>query len=350
MGKTTMTREAATPVRDDRKFGHRRWFVELETAPNAEALEKAIIVALGLDPASARFDAALARLGQAPGLLVLDNLETPWDGEREKVEAVLASLHRVPQLALLASIRGNEPPAGVRWTRQRTMHPLEAPHDSRDVSRHRDRHQGRRSRPCAAARVARRRSDRDRTGGATGGAARHARRRPCRMAARRQRAGQAARRRAVAALFAGSIAGIVIPVPAPHRCRAAAVLHSRPASGRHGAGGREGAARRRGLRGAAGTSVDRARRRARRPPRPAAADPRSREPASSAATRRREAMARALSRSRPRCGRKNWLRPKARWRSGALRPNSPISMRPNAPHCRPARSMQPQAASTASRD
>ena len=67
-------------------------------------------------------------LAQAPGLLVLDNLETPWDGEREKVEAVLASLHRVPRLAMLASIRGNEPPAGVRWTRQRTMHPLEAPH------------------------------------------------------------------------------------------------------------------------------------------------------------------------------------------------------------------------------
>lgn len=130
MGKTTITREVASRPEVIAKFGHRRWFVELDTAPNAETLQQAIIVALGLDPASVRFDAALAKLGEAPGLLVLDNLETPWDGERQKVETVLTSLHRVPQLAVLASIRGNEPPAGVRWARQRTMHPLEAPHDA----------------------------------------------------------------------------------------------------------------------------------------------------------------------------------------------------------------------------
>lgn len=137
MGKTTLTREAAVAPAVTGRFGLRRWFVELETATGAEALEKAIIVALGLDPATMRFDAALARLGEAPGLLVLDNLETPWDSERDKVEAVLASLHRVPQLALLASIRGNDPPASVRWTRQRTMHPLKSPHDSemfRDIA------------------------------------------------------------------------------------------------------------------------------------------------------------------------------------------------------------------------
>ncbi len=129
MGKTTLTRQAAVDPAVQTKFGLRRWFVALETASNAEALERAIIVALGLDPASARFDAALARLGQAPGLLVLDNLETPWDGERDKVEAVLDGLSRISQLVILASIRGNEPPGGLRWSRQRTMHPLESPHD-----------------------------------------------------------------------------------------------------------------------------------------------------------------------------------------------------------------------------
>jgi tetratricopeptide (TPR) repeat protein len=129
MGKTTVTRQAAVDPAVVEKFSQRRWFVELETATNAEALEKAIIVALGLDPAAARFDAALAQLAEAPGLLVLDNLETPWDGEREKVEALLTTLHRLPGLVLLASIRGNDSPAGVRWTRRRTMHPLEPPHD-----------------------------------------------------------------------------------------------------------------------------------------------------------------------------------------------------------------------------
>src|SRR6185503_16198866 len=62
MGKTTVTRQAAVDPAVIEKFGQRRWFVELETATNAEALEKAIIVALSLDPAAARFDAALTRL------------------------------------------------------------------------------------------------------------------------------------------------------------------------------------------------------------------------------------------------------------------------------------------------
>jgi tetratricopeptide (TPR) repeat protein len=129
MGKTTLAREAAVDAALVARFGQHRWFVELETSSTAEAMQTAIMLALGLDPAATRFQSALARLGQAPGLLVLDNLETPWDGERAKTEALLATLHRVPDLTLLASIRGNEPPAGIRWTRQRTMHPLEWPHD-----------------------------------------------------------------------------------------------------------------------------------------------------------------------------------------------------------------------------
>ena len=55
MGKTTITRAAASRPEPIAKFGQRRWFVELETSPNAEALEKAIMVAIGLDPATARF-------------------------------------------------------------------------------------------------------------------------------------------------------------------------------------------------------------------------------------------------------------------------------------------------------
>jgi tetratricopeptide (TPR) repeat protein len=129
MGKTTLTRQAANDAAVIERFGQRRWLAELETATTAEVLEKAVIAALGLDPATSKFQDAMLRLAQAPGLLLLDNLETPWDAEREKVEDVLAALHRVPALALLVSIRGNEPPAGLRWSRQRTMHPLEPPHD-----------------------------------------------------------------------------------------------------------------------------------------------------------------------------------------------------------------------------
>lgn len=129
MGKTTLTRQAATDTAIVERFGNRRWFVELETVTDTETFETAVVKALGLDPTTAKFNDAVALLGRAPGLLVLDNLETPWDGARREVESLLDRLHRVPSLTLLASIRGNEPPAGLRWTRQRTMHPLESPHD-----------------------------------------------------------------------------------------------------------------------------------------------------------------------------------------------------------------------------
>jgi tetratricopeptide (TPR) repeat protein len=129
MGKTTLTREAANDEAVIQRFGNRRWFVELEMATDTQTFEAAIVKALGLDPAVAKFDATLAMLRLAPGLIVLDNLETPWDGARDKIESLLDRLSGVPTLAILASIRGNEPPGGLRWTRQRTMHPLEWPHD-----------------------------------------------------------------------------------------------------------------------------------------------------------------------------------------------------------------------------
>jgi tetratricopeptide (TPR) repeat protein len=129
MGKTTLTRQASNDEAVVARFGGRRWFLELETAIDARTFETAIITALGLDPTTAKLDIALASLAQAPGLLMLDNLETPWDGDRAAVERLLGRLHGLPQLALLASIRGNEPPGGLRWSRQRTMHPIEWPHD-----------------------------------------------------------------------------------------------------------------------------------------------------------------------------------------------------------------------------
>jgi tetratricopeptide (TPR) repeat protein len=129
MGKTTLTREAANDPAVVERFHKRRWFVELETSTDTQIFETTVVKALGLDPAAAKFDDALALLEHAPGLLVLDNLETPWDGARDQTERLLARLHAVSTVALLASIRGNEPPSGLRWTRQRTIHPLEYPYD-----------------------------------------------------------------------------------------------------------------------------------------------------------------------------------------------------------------------------
>ncbi|KAJ7719507.1 hypothetical protein B0H16DRAFT_1795271 [Mycena metata] len=53
-----------------------------------------------------------------PSLLILDNLETPWEpvGSRKEIEEFLSLLTDVASLALLVTMRGAERPAKVQWT------------------------------------------------------------------------------------------------------------------------------------------------------------------------------------------------------------------------------------------
>jgi tetratricopeptide (TPR) repeat protein len=57
-------------------------------------------------------------------LLVLDNLETPWEGAGPAIEARLAA---IPGLAMLASFRGLEAVGGARWTLRQHLAPLPQP-------------------------------------------------------------------------------------------------------------------------------------------------------------------------------------------------------------------------------
>jgi hypothetical protein len=129
LGKTTLTQAVANHGEIVERFGaDRRWFARLETAATAEAMKDAIIRAIGRDPAQG-WAAALAALRDAPGLLVLDNLETPWDpiGERRATEAALAELDAIPGLAVLASFRGRDRVGGADWA---LVHPVTALSDA----------------------------------------------------------------------------------------------------------------------------------------------------------------------------------------------------------------------------
>ena len=110
MGKTTLTRAVATHPEIAARFAERRWFVPLETAADAASLRTAVVLALDGNPADpAAFDHALATLGSAPALLVLDNLETPYDADTTAVRDTLRRLVGVPSLTLLCSYRGQPP-------------------------------------------------------------------------------------------------------------------------------------------------------------------------------------------------------------------------------------------------
>jgi tetratricopeptide (TPR) repeat protein len=117
IGKTTLAHAVLHDPEIERHFAQRRWHAALDTATSAEAMAIAIIRATGLDPANHRFESALAYMAEAPGLLVLDNLEAPFLPKDEKAatEALLAHLSQVPGLALLATIRGDELPDGPTW-------------------------------------------------------------------------------------------------------------------------------------------------------------------------------------------------------------------------------------------
>jgi hypothetical protein len=116
MGKTTLTRHVATAESVIARFGRRRWFVALDTVTDASTLRAAVIAAIGLDPAGTSFQAALSHLTEAPALLVLDNLETPWEQERLAVQEVIEAIATTPNVSILASLRGRAAPSAPRWS------------------------------------------------------------------------------------------------------------------------------------------------------------------------------------------------------------------------------------------
>jgi tetratricopeptide (TPR) repeat protein len=113
IGKSSLTLQALHRPDLAARFGARRWFVRLDTAPTAEAALALVAEALGLRPQQPLLPAVCAFVGQASGVLALDNLETPWEGELEETEKLLLALKAAPNLALVISLRGAQRPAGL---------------------------------------------------------------------------------------------------------------------------------------------------------------------------------------------------------------------------------------------
>lgn len=120
IGKTEMTKAVAHHKDVAQRFSDRRWFVPLEMATTADALQDAIARALGCDPRK-DFQAVLDSLRNRQTLLVLDNLETPWEpiAERRATEQTLAALGALSGLIMLASFRGSEYVGEPHWVEHR---------------------------------------------------------------------------------------------------------------------------------------------------------------------------------------------------------------------------------------
>ena len=115
MGKSTLARAAACASPVVARFGARRAWVALDDARTDEALVAALGAALGLPADPALRLTIEATLAAGPALVILDNLEAPWELDRVAVEGTLERLAAIPGLALLASLRGGDRPLRPAW-------------------------------------------------------------------------------------------------------------------------------------------------------------------------------------------------------------------------------------------
>lgn len=116
MGKSAVTIAALHDDGVEVTFGARRFFVRCDGVATAEALPGAIAAAMGLgNQAADPSPVVYAALSAAPALLVLDNLETPWDADPAATEHYLGTLAAIDSVVLVASLRSAIAPLGVPW-------------------------------------------------------------------------------------------------------------------------------------------------------------------------------------------------------------------------------------------
>ncbi|KAJ7234460.1 hypothetical protein C8J57DRAFT_1729097 [Mycena rebaudengoi] len=124
MGKTSLTIAALHNPQVEAKYSH-RYFVPCHSSPTCTELAATIADHVGLEKGSNMAKKVAHYFAHAPpSLLVLDNLETPWEplSARSEVEEFLSLLTDAPHLGLMITLRGAEHPSKVKWT-----HPFLAP-------------------------------------------------------------------------------------------------------------------------------------------------------------------------------------------------------------------------------
>ncbi|KAJ7278245.1 P-loop containing nucleoside triphosphate hydrolase protein [Mycena rebaudengoi] len=119
MGKTSLATAALHNPQVEAKYSH-RYFIPCHSSPTCTELAATIANHIGLEKGSNMAKKIAHYFVHAPpSLLVLDNLETPWEAlsARSEVEEFLSLLTDAPHLGLMITLRGAEHPSKVKWTR-----------------------------------------------------------------------------------------------------------------------------------------------------------------------------------------------------------------------------------------
>jgi tetratricopeptide (TPR) repeat protein len=114
-GKSTIALAALHDSQVAERFGKRRWLVRCQGAASRDSLVEAIARVVCPEAIQPLESKILQALDEAPAVLVLDNLEAPWEQDTAAVEELLGDLAAVPGLALAAALRGEQRPFGPSW-------------------------------------------------------------------------------------------------------------------------------------------------------------------------------------------------------------------------------------------
>ncbi|KZV61576.1 TPR-like protein [Peniophora sp. CONT] len=121
IGKTSIALTVLHRPEVEEQYGEGRFFVSCEAVSTAEGVIQELLKTFRLaSDAQSRIaprDILLSHLRTLPpGILCLDNLETPWDADASGVESLLADIASLSHFAFLVTTRGGDRPRGVVWT------------------------------------------------------------------------------------------------------------------------------------------------------------------------------------------------------------------------------------------
>ncbi|KAJ7264301.1 hypothetical protein C8J57DRAFT_1230769 [Mycena rebaudengoi] len=119
MGKTSLATAALHNPQVEAKYTQ-RYFVPCHSSPTCTELAVTIADHVRLEKGSNMAKKVAHYFAHAPpSLLILDNLETPWESHssRSELEEFLSLLTEVPHLGLMVTLRGAERPSKVKWTK-----------------------------------------------------------------------------------------------------------------------------------------------------------------------------------------------------------------------------------------
>ncbi|KAJ7193651.1 hypothetical protein GGX14DRAFT_588296, partial [Mycena pura] len=130
IGKTSIALASIHHSKVQEHFQTQRFFLSCEATSTSDSLVQALLqlFVLSVDASSSTSpsDTLVLYLQSLASkcLLCLDNLETPWDSDKDQVESLLVKIVAVRHLILVITSRDSDRPRGIKWSELKPIQPL----------------------------------------------------------------------------------------------------------------------------------------------------------------------------------------------------------------------------------